>query len=159
MKLLNLKSLELKIPPVIVVLITAAIMWLIASPLPGLPLPDVLRWAALIIGIIAGAGISLAGVISFKRASTTVNPMIPSASSSLVTSGIYRYTRNPMYLGFLVALAGWGIYLASMLALIFAWLYTLYMDRFQIEPEERALNEKFGEAFQHYQKQVKRWLW
>jgi len=159
MKSPELKALELKVPPVVVVLITAAIMWLIAWPLPGLPLPELLRWAALIIGVIAGAGISLAGVISFKRASTTVNPMTPSASSALITSGIYRHTRNPMYLGFLIALIGWGIYLASMLALIFAWLYTLYMDRFQIEPEERALNEKFGEAFQLYQKQVKRWLW
>ncbi|WP_409522415.1 methyltransferase family protein [Nitrincola sp. MINF-07-Sa-05] len=159
MKSLELKALKLKIPPVIVVLITAAIMWLIAWPLPGLPLPDLLRWAALITGVVAGVGISLAGVISFKRASTTVNPMTPDASSSLVTSGIYRYTRNPMYLGFLIALAGWGIFLASMLALIFAWLYTLYMDRFQIEPEERALSDKFGETYTNYQKQVKRWFW
>ena len=84
-------------------------------------------------------------VLSFRRAHTTVNPMQPSSASSLVTSGIYRYTRNPMYLGMLFVLVGWALYLANVLAFLFLPAFIVYMNRFQLESEECALTALFGE--------------
>jgi protein-S-isoprenylcysteine O-methyltransferase Ste14 len=97
-------------------------------------------------------------VVAFRRAGTTVNPMKPESSSSLVVSGIYAFTRNPMYLGFLFALLAWAIYLSHPAAFLVLPLFVWYMNRFQIEPEERALASLFGEAFTTYAARVRRWL-
>ena len=97
-------------------------------------------------------------VLSFRRAHTTVNPMQPSSASSLVTSGIYRYTRNPMYLGMLFVLVGWALYLANVLVFLFLPAFILYMNRFQIEPEERAMTALFGQEFLEYASRVRRWI-
>lgn len=84
--------------------------------------------------------------------------MRPDAASTLVTSGIYRVTRNPMYLGILFALLGWGLFLSNLGSLLFCGVFVLYMSRFQIQPEERALEVKFGVAFIMYKSRVRRWL-
>lgn len=102
--------------------------------------------------------VALAGVLAFRRAKTTVNPLTPEATTAMVTSGIYRFTRNPMYLGFLFVLAGWAMYLSNLLAFAFLPLFALYMNRFQIVPEERALCAKFPDAFTAYKRSVRRWL-
>jgi protein-S-isoprenylcysteine O-methyltransferase Ste14 len=107
---------------------------------------------------VAGAVTVILGVLSFRRARTTVNPMKPGSASSLVCSGVYTWTRNPMYLGLLVALTGWGAFLSNALALLFLPAFILYMNRFQIEPEERALTTLFGQEFIDYKSQVRRWL-
>ena len=96
--------------------------------------------------------------MEFRRGKTTVNPMTPEAASTLVTAGVYRWTRNPMYLGFGVALVGWAVWLANGAAFVPLFLYVLYMNRFQIGPEERALEARFGAAFTDYRKRVRRWL-
>ena len=133
-------------------------MWLVAWLLPSLrwllPGHQVLAVAA----AVAGAVISIAGVLQFRRARTTVNPMTPEASSSLVAAGIYRWTRNPMYLGFLVALIGMALWLASPVSLLVLPFFVLYMNRFQIVPEERALAARFGASFEQYRRSVRRWL-
>jgi protein-S-isoprenylcysteine O-methyltransferase Ste14 len=82
----------------------------------------------------------------------------PESTSSLVVSGIYGVTRNPMYLGFLVALLGWAVFLAHALALLPLLAFLLYMNRFQIRPEESALTTLFGQEFTTYRKRVRRWL-
>ena len=79
-------------------------------------------------------------------------------SSALVRSGVYKLTRNPMYLGFLMLLSGWGIYLSNAGALLFVPMFLVYMNRFQIEREERALTSRFGQEFVEYATQVRRWL-
>jgi protein-S-isoprenylcysteine O-methyltransferase Ste14 len=106
---------------------------------------------------VVGALISIAGVISFKKARTTVNPMQPESASSLVVSGIYQRTRNPMYLGFLLLLIGWAFALSNALAFLLVPLFIFYMNRFQIEPEEAALATVFGAEFVTYQARVHRW--
>ena len=108
--------------------------------------------------VLAGALTSLLGVVSFRRAGTTVNPMTPESSSSLVVSGIYKLTRNPMYLGFLLALLGWTIFLSNVPALLCLPAFILYMNRFQIAPEERALAALFGQVFTAYKENTRRWL-
>lgn len=153
-----MRSLELRVPPLAVVAAAAALMWLLARsfPHPALLFPAPWALAGALVGL--GAAITVAGVLAFRRARTTVNPMTPGASSSIVSSGIYKLTRNPMYLGFLFALAGWGLMLGNGLFLLPLAGYVLYMNRFQIAPEERALTEKFGAEYTAYTQQVRRWI-
>jgi protein-S-isoprenylcysteine O-methyltransferase Ste14 len=152
------KSLELRIPPVALVLLWALSMWLArqAAPLPGLrlALPRALA-AALLVG---GLAIALAAITAFWRARTTVNPSQPHAATRLVHRGIFRLTRNPMYLGLVLALFAWGVYLGHALALVLVPAFVLYLDHFQIRPEERALAGLFGKEYVNYQQQVRRWL-
>jgi protein-S-isoprenylcysteine O-methyltransferase Ste14 len=151
--------LELKVPPVAVVLLMAALMWLVARAAPAFELAFPLR-GLLAVGLaIAGVVASLSGVVSFRRAKTTVNPMKPDSSSSLVSSGVYALTRNPMYLGFLLVLAGWAVFLSNVFGLLLLLpVFVFYMNRFQIEPEKKALAILFGPAFIAYQSRVRRWL-
>ncbi|MCF4008842.1 methyltransferase family protein [Rheinheimera sp. UJ63] len=153
-----MQTLELKIPPLLLVVLFALAMWLLAQHLPSVALP--LSWRVFLAGILAivGMAVALAGVLAFRRANTTVDPRVPQQSSSLVIRGIYRYSRNPMYLGFLLLLMAWGCYLQSALALLLLPVFVLYMNRFQIMPEERHLQQKFGADYQAYLTQVRRWL-
>ncbi len=151
-------SLELKIPPPAVGLLVAGAMWwgsrygvLEAVP-PGWRLGAALAIAAI------GAAFDVAGIIAFRRAKTTVNPMKPEKSAALVSSGIYRITRNPMYVGMAFILLAWAVYLASPWALIGPLAFAAYITRFQIRPEERVLATRFGAEFASYRARVRRWL-
>jgi protein-S-isoprenylcysteine O-methyltransferase Ste14 len=143
---------------VALVIVFAILMVALAQMVPGAdfsvpahPLPAV--------GLaILGAAAAVAGVVAFRRHETTVNPFTPNQTSLLVASGIYRFTRNPMYLGFLLVLAGWNLYLANWVAALLLPVFVVYMNRFQIQPEERALREKFGQSFIEYVSAVPRWL-
>lgn len=154
-------TLELAIPPPVVMLVIGLVMWLLAFLFPQLGLPMIGgKITSALIALIAllGAGISMAGVITFKRAQTTVDPRKPAKASVLVTSGIYRISRNPMYLGILMVLVAWALFLGSALALICAFLFVPYITRYQIRPEERILQGRFGDAFTSYTKRVRRWI-
>jgi len=153
-----MQTLELKIPPVALVVLFALVMWLLAQWLPSVSLP--LSWRLLLAGIFASSGmaIALAGVLAFRRANTTVDPRVPQQSSSLVIRGIYRYSRNPMYVGFLLLLTALACYLMNAAAFALLPLFVLYINRFQIAPEERFLLQKFGAEYQAYLTQVRRWL-
>ena len=153
-----MSALELKIPPVAVTLLFVALMWLLAQATPGLPLAMGWRVGLLAIGVVAGAAVGLAGVWSFRRARTTVNPLNPERSSALVVDGVFRLSRNPMYLGLLMALAGWGLFLANAPSLLLALAFVPYMNRFQIGPEERAMEQAYGQSFTEYRRRVRRWL-
>ena len=107
---------------------------------------------------VANALIVDRGLIAFLRARTTPNPLQPQQASTLVTDGIYRCTRNPMYLGMALALLGWAGWLAHPLALACIPLAMAWLQRFQIQPEERILEQRFGEAFRRYRQRVRRWL-
>jgi protein-S-isoprenylcysteine O-methyltransferase Ste14 len=150
-------ALELKVPPLALVFLFGALMWLVSAYSEfTMALPW--RSAFAVIFCTVGLAIVLAGVLAFRRAKTTVNPLTPEATTTMVTSDIYRFTRNPMYLGFLFVLAGWGMYLSNLLAFPFLPLFVWYMNRFQILPEERALGAKFSHAFTAYRCAVRRWL-
>jgi len=150
-------TLELRIPPLALVLIAACAMALIAYCVPvGLAIPAPALFACAF--AFTGAVIAIAGVVAFRRHKTTVNPFTPECSSSLVASGIYRYTRNPMYLGFLLLLVGWAALLSNLVALALLPAFIAYMNRFQIQPEERALQQHFGAEFQAYMHRVRRWV-
>ena len=104
--------LELKVPPVAVVVVTAALMWLVARAVPVFEFVFPARDVFALSLAVAGAVVSLSAVVLFKRAKTTVNPLKPDSSSSLVSSSVYAFSRNPMYLGFLLIVAGWAVFLS-----------------------------------------------
>jgi protein-S-isoprenylcysteine O-methyltransferase Ste14 len=153
-----MNSLELRIPPAALVAAAALIMWLTSWALPSLRL--VVPGHALAAGAIAVLGVLIValGLVEFRRVRTTVNPLRPAAASSLVTNGIYARTRNPMYLGFAVILLAWAVYLSHPVALVVLPVFIAYMTRFQIIPEERALEGVFGAGFDLYRQRVRRWL-
>ena len=133
-------------------------MWVVAWAAPAFGFAFPARFISAMGVVFIGIATAGTGVFSFSRAKTTVNPMKPDTSSALVVSGIYRLTRNPMYLGILLLLIGWGIFLSNALAFLVLPGFVLYMNRFQIEPEERALTRLFGQAFVTYRSQVRRWI-
>lgn len=153
-----MRILENRIPPPLVTALAGLLMWAVAEQTARSTLPNALQWGMVAILLVSGASVCLAGVLSFRRARTTVNPLKPETASSLVIAGIYHYTRNPMYLGMLLLLLSWSVYLASLWALLLVPFYVLYLNRFQIVPEERALFALFGTAYADYMARVRRWL-
>lgn len=153
-----MNALELKIPPPVVALVLACAMWGISliTPLLAISSPERLAVAATI--AVLGAGFDIAAVILFFRRHTTINPMKPAKTSSLVVTGVYTVTRNPMYVGLLCFLLAWTVYLASAWALAGPLAFVLYINRFQIEPEERMLSKKYGASYTAYTTNVRRWL-
>ncbi len=153
-----MRSLELKIPPPLVALVIAVQMWLLSLLAPALGFTIPARILVAIILAVAGIATAVAGAATFARAKTTVNPTTPEKSSSLVSWGIYKVTRNPMYLGLLFVLTAWAIFLSNPLPFLLLPVYMLYINRFQIAPEERALTSLFGREFAAYQSRVRRWI-
>jgi protein-S-isoprenylcysteine O-methyltransferase Ste14 len=150
--------LRLRIPPLAVAALAGSFGWLSASLVPALNWDFPARAGLTATFAVLGVACSLLGVAAFRRARTTVNPLTPDATTALVESGIYRLTRNPMYLGFLLLLLAEIVWLANPVALLAAPAFVLYLNRFQIGPEERALRNRFGAKFQSYSHRVRRWL-
>lgn len=100
----------------------------------------------------------LPAVLEFYKHKTTVNPLKPQAASALVIKGVYKYSRNPMYLGMACLLAAWCVWLGNPINIVCLIGFIFYMNRFQILPEEKALEELFGEDFNQYKSQVRRWI-
>ena len=150
--------LELRIPPPVVLLVAGALMWLLAWAEPSWRMHVPGRIVLAVAFAVAGVLVAVAGVLEFRRARTTVNPLTPQASSSLVTTGIFGWTRNPMYVGLTFVLLGWAVFLASPLALLVLPGFMLYISRFQITPEERVLASIFGAEFAGYSRKVRRWI-
>ena len=153
-----MQALELKIPPPAVAALMAGAMWGISLVTPSLDAPRLILVVAAVTIALAGGGFALSGVVSFRRARTTVNPMKPEKTSSLVTTGIYRITRNPMYVGVLFVIVAWAVFLSAPWTLVGPLAFVLYMNRFQIAPEERVLSAMFGTDYSNYKARVRRWL-
>ena len=155
-----MSALELKIPPPLVAAAVAGCMYaaavLLPAPVLALP-PGVCVGMALALAAV-GAGFDVAGLWAFRKARTTVNPLTPHRSVAVVSTGVYRLTRNPMYLGLALILLGLAVYLASPWALLGPLVFAAYITRFQIVPEERALQARFGAAYTAYRARVRRWL-
>ncbi len=149
---------ELKVPPPIVTLVLALLMWLTPGVAGFVQIPDAVRVLCAVVLVAVGQGIGIAGMVAFRRASTTVNPVKANLASLLVVRGVYRYTRNPMYLGFLLTLLAWAVFLANPLAVLWVVVFVLFITRFQIIPEERVLATLFGAEYEAYKGRVRRWV-
>jgi protein-S-isoprenylcysteine O-methyltransferase Ste14 len=153
-----MKWLEHRIPPPIAVLITVAIMWLIARTTYVAPINQMLRYAAAALLLVAGVSIVLLAMSRFRRVGTTINPVEIERASSLVTDGLFQFTRNPMYVGLCVILTGVAVWLSSPFALLGLVIFVLFISRFQIQPEERAMRTLFGNAYEDYCRRTRRWI-
>jgi len=151
-------NLETKVPPSLVMLVLAVAMWLVALATPAFAFRISLSES--VAGSIALAGLLVNAYpkILFNRAGTSTNPMRPRAAANLVTSGAYRYTRNPMYVGHALILLGVAAYLCNELSVLALPLHILYITRFQILPEERALSARFPQEYAAYVDAVPRWI-
>jgi len=146
------------VPPPIVGLAAAGMIWLAFTYLPALTIAFPGRIFAAAIFAVAGVLIEGIGVIAFLRERTTINPLRPERAGSLVVSGLYRISRNPMYLGMAVLLTGWSLYLGSLAALIIVPAFVWLLTEIQIKPEEAALEAVFGADYQSYKARVRRWI-
>lgn len=150
--------LQLKIPPPVYALGVGFAMWTVNTYSP------IIYWIAspwnkiglVIIGL--SFLLESSSLLLFLKKKTTPNPFKPENTNKLVTSGLYKYTRNPMYVGLLIILLGYAIWLGSatpfMVVPLFCWLIT----NMQIKPEEKILEEKFGQEYLDYKNKVKRWF-
>jgi protein-S-isoprenylcysteine O-methyltransferase Ste14 len=153
-----MSALNHKLPPPLVFLIVAVAMWAATYALPSYPIANPLRLA--IIGLCGAVGLwfAITAFFAFGRAGTTIDPVHVDAASSLVTGGVYRVTRNPMYVALTSLLLGWAAYLSVPWTAIGPAAFALFITRFQIVPEEQALRAKFGAAYDDYATRVRRWL-
>jgi protein-S-isoprenylcysteine O-methyltransferase Ste14 len=149
---------DLKLPPVALALIAILLMLLADHILPALAfelsLAPLLASGLLLLGAIP----AVLGVIAFRKAATTVDPRYPQKATQLVSRGIYRFTRNPMYLGMALGLTGCAVFLRNWSCFAVLPLFMVYLSRFQIQPEERHMRNLFGAAFVDYSARVRRWL-
>jgi protein-S-isoprenylcysteine O-methyltransferase Ste14 len=150
--------LDHRIPPPVVMLSIGFAMWMIARLAPQFAVHFLLQWPLATALVCAGLLCELLPGLHFRRAHTTVNPLRPQNSSRLVVEGLNRYSRNPMYLGQLVLLIAWAVILAHPLSALLPPLFVLYITRFQIVPEERALAAHFGAEYEAYRARVRRWI-
>ncbi len=154
---MNTHALETRIPPPVVALVMLLLMWNLAAWLPG-PLAPSWHGSAALALVAMGAAFDLAALWAFHQARTTINPMKPQTTTHLVTSGVYRLTRNPMYLGLGLFLAAAVVYLWSPWAVLGPLGFVAYINRFQITPEERVMRERFGADYTAWCARVRRWL-
>lgn len=150
--------LEHKIPPPVVGALVGAAMWLAAPLGPALALGATTMYVLAAILAVVAVTFDLLGLLAFRASRTTINPLKPERASTLVTGGVYRVTRNPMYVGLCLILLAWAVYLSALLPFLGPIIYVLYVTRFQILPEERVLGQLFGKQYAHYTTRVRRWL-
>lgn len=153
-----MKALTLKIPPLLLVLLFGLFMWFTARQAWLYNIDSPWRLLPALVLAVAGPIFILAGVVAFQRAATTIHPMKPENTTTLVQHAIFRFSRNPMYLGFFMLLMAWGLWLGNVVGLLVGLLFIPCMNQLQIRPEEAALAKRFGAEFTEYCRHVRRWL-
>jgi protein-S-isoprenylcysteine O-methyltransferase Ste14 len=152
-----MKSLELKVHPPIVLFISLILTYGLSHFLPLLPMPSIYFGLHLYIGA-SGILVAFAGIWEFRKAKTTIDPTKPEKASYLVSGGIYRVTRNPMYLGMQLIIIAAIFKFGNVYSFISLPAFIFYITQFQIKPEERIIERIFGEEYILYKKKVRRWL-
>jgi len=153
-----MRSLETKVPPVVLTAVLGLAGWLLAKLLPGASFLFRGQFTLAALCLVAGAAISLLGVKAFKDHRTTVNPTAPEETSQVVTTGVYKFTRNPMYVGFGLILLAAIVFFGNIASIAVIPFYVVYMTELQVKPEERVLLAKFGAPYSEYMTAVRRWL-
>ncbi|WP_432454178.1 MULTISPECIES: methyltransferase family protein [unclassified Agarivorans] len=155
-----MKRFQLLIPPPVLLAIAASLAyglaylntyWLVAR------LPywlNSLLWPVVLLACVVGA----VSLLPFMKKRTTINPHHPERSRQLIIDGLYRYSRNPMYLSLLLLLTAWCFHLQALLSLLSILVFVYLINELQIKPEEAVLDSHFGEQYQQYCRKVRRWL-
>ncbi len=153
-----MSNLNLKIPPVAQGIISLMLIWFLDRQLPIFHINIAFKGAVSIAIIVMGSLVGVLAVAAFIQMRTTVDPRYPEKASRLVVVGIYKYSRNPMYLAILLILVGISIHSGAISSLLVPFLFVAFINRFQIVPEEQMLEQKFGKEYLKYIKQVRRWV-
>ena len=153
-----MRLLELKVPPPILALLLAGAMWGVSQHEPQIAIPAGVRRSVALLLALVGASFDVLGLLAFRRSRTTVDPFKPHRASAFVANGVYKVTRNPMYLGLTFLLLGWAVFLGSPWPFLAPVLFVPFVDRFQVRPEEEAMARLFGESYAAYTAEVPRWL-
>ena len=151
-------DLKLKIPPLLLTSLFGLVMWVISLSTKSIIIPDVTRLVLSLVLVALGFIVSLSGVASFRVAKTTVNPLSPSESTSLVTTGVYKFSRNPMYVAMASILVGIVFFFGNIASFLSVVLFCWIITQFQIKPEEKVLTEMFGQSFLDYSQRTRRWI-
>lgn len=147
--------LQNRLPPLVFVLGLGIAMWLVA---PANPVTPLLRTGLALAAVLASVVFMGPALRAFVQAGTTVDPVNIDRASVLVTDGIYRVTRNPMYVAMALWLVAWALWLGGALVWAGPVFLVLWLDLFQIRPEERAMAAQFGAPYLAYKSRVRRWL-
>lgn len=139
-------------------ILAAISIWIISKYTAGFEIKNITKNSIVTLITITGVIFGFSGVISFKKSNTSVDPTKPESADTLVSSGIYRVSRNPMYLSLVFLLIAMVLYLESLWSIIVVCLFVVYMNRFQIIPEERAMIKLFGNEYVDYMQRVRRWI-
>lgn len=150
--------LERKIPPVALFVLFVVAINHISHEFVRFTVNLPLSLVVFLICFVVAGFVGIAGVYEFRRAQTTVNPVKVDTASTVVDSGIFAYTRNPMYLGLFLLLFGFAYWQQNLISIAFSFTFVMYMNRFQILPEERALESLFGASYIDYKQRVRRWI-
>ena len=153
-----MKFLELKIPPLALFVVILLLSYWLANSLTFASFPFPYSQVIAALGIFVSGIIGVSAVWEFKKRKTTVNPIKVDNASLVVDSGIFGYSRNPMYLALFILIFCFGYYLQNLLSVSLSFLFVIYMNRFQILLEERALESLFGAEYVDYKQKVRRWI-
>ena len=145
-----------KIPPPIIALMCIAINYLSTHFINPFKFPNIEIIGVFI--LLAGLVTAFLGYLLFKKYKTTVNPINPEETTSLVTTGIFSITRNPMYLGLFFVICSTVLFFSSWFGIIILIFFVWYINKFQIIPEEETMKKKFGNKYNEYKKNVRRWI-
>lgn len=146
------------IPPPLLGLFCAVAMWALATILPSLRYDFIAQRPLGFIIIGCGLCLNFISLLKFRQSRTTVNPIYIEKASTLVTTGLYSFSRNPMYLGFAIILSGWAVLLGNPFNILTLGFFIMLINRLQIIPEEKVLLAKFGDQYSAYTNKVRRWI-
>lgn len=147
-----------RIPPPVIGLAAAALIWLLAGWVPALAISFPGQTVLALVIAALGAMLDIVSIGQFFKKKTTVNPLTPHKAETLVISGLYRITRNPMYLGLAFLLTAWMIHLGNPAGILVLAAFFWFLTEFQIKPEETVLRERFGSEYDAYMRSVRRWI-
>jgi len=149
---------DIKVLPIAYVILFGIMMYVSSELFPSYAFELENAWFLSTVVFFLGVSITAISGLQFRKSSTTVNPLTPEKTSCLVVTGIYRFSRNPMYVGFFLFLFSVSIYLTNVVTLFFLPLFSLIINKFQIQPEEKVLETIFGDEYRQYLKSVRRWV-
>ena len=146
----------IKIPPPVLVLILVSSNYFSSKKIDLIHLPnqDLISIIILLIGIL----ILINPIFKFIKSKTTIDPIKFKKVNKLIISGIYKYSRNPMYLGLLMIVISTSIFFLNIFSITTPLLFYCWINRFQIKREEIFLTEKFGEEYMSYKTKTRRWI-
>ncbi|HHF3168291.1 TPA: isoprenylcysteine carboxylmethyltransferase family protein [Vibrio diabolicus] len=153
-----MRKLELKVPPVAVFLLVILLMYGLTVLVPSLNIS--VPFVEVVVGglTLLSGYMGIAGVHEFHKVKTTVNPVKPDTASSVVRTGVFSFSRNPMYMALLLLIIAIGLWWQHLSVVLCSVVFVSYMNRFQIKPEERVLERLFGEEYVDYKNHVRRWI-